>query len=63
MRTANKLEAPAALIRGNDELAGDMVVCKNLSASEQLEIAIDDLPAHLQSILDTRFTGTAHAEE
>jgi histidyl-tRNA synthetase len=63
MRTANKLEAAAALIRGDNELARDMVVCKNLSASKQLEVAIDDLPAHLQSILDARFNALPHAEE
>jgi len=51
MRTANKVNATVAIIRGEDELARNIVNCKNLAASEQHEIAVDELPDKLNEIL------------
>ncbi len=43
LRTANKLNARRTYILGEDELARNVIVCKDMESSEQKEIAIDDL--------------------
>jgi histidyl-tRNA synthetase len=43
MQRANKLNARAAIILGDDELAKSVVQLKNLDSGEQREVALDRL--------------------
>ncbi len=43
MRTANRISARVALISGDDELAEQRVLCRDMSSSEQESVAIADV--------------------
>ncbi len=47
LRAANRLNAPGALILGDDEIARNIAVFKNFSDSSQCEISIDDAAGFL----------------
>jgi histidyl-tRNA synthetase len=47
MARANKANARAALILGEDELARGAVAVRDLDSGEQVEVALDGLDAHL----------------
>ncbi len=48
MQRANKLNARAAIILGDDELARGVVQLKDLDSGVQREVAIDALAAELR---------------
>lgn len=51
MRAANRLSARFAVIRGDQELDNGMMVCKNMSNSEQSEIPVGDLVEFISNAL------------
>jgi len=51
MRAANKHDARFALIRGDNELARDNIVCKNMADAEQQEIPLAELPDRIGRLL------------
>jgi len=51
LRAANRVGAKFAIIRGDDELAGDMVLCKDMNNSKQFELPVDQLLPKLREIL------------
>jgi histidyl-tRNA synthetase len=50
MKRANKLNARAAVLIGEDELARNCCTLRNLDAGEQQEVALDDLASALTSL-------------
>lgn len=50
MKRANKLNARAAVLIGEDELARNCCTLRNLDAGEQQEVALDDLASALMSL-------------
>ncbi|MEH6545702.1 MAG: histidine--tRNA ligase [Sneathiella sp.] len=50
MKRANKLNARAAILIGEDELARNCCTLRNLDAGEQQEVALDDLASALTSL-------------
>ena len=48
MRSANRLNAALVIIRGDDEVAKNIVICKNMADGIQSEIPLDKLAAYLQ---------------
>lgn len=50
MRSANRLDARFALIRGEEELDKKILLCKDMATGEQKEIAEDGLPEFFNSI-------------
>jgi histidyl-tRNA synthetase len=51
MKVANRSGAPYALILGDDELAREAAVLRNMAASEQEDIPLKDLVQNLKSLL------------
>ena len=49
MKAANRVQAQYVLIFGDDEVARDQVVLRNMATSEQKEIAISDITTILQT--------------
>lgn len=49
MRNANKVDARYTLILGEDELKREVVVCKNMESSEQVDFPLAEVVAHLRS--------------
>ncbi len=50
MRSANRLAAKFAIIRGDNELSKGVVVLKNMADGSQSELPADSLIAHLQTL-------------
>ncbi|USG60696.1 histidine--tRNA ligase [Sneathiella marina] len=50
MKRANKLNARAAILIGEDELARNCCMLRNLDAGEQQEVALDDLASALMKL-------------
>ena len=51
MQRANKLNARAAIILGDDELAKGVVQLKDLDSGEQREVALDTLVDALKAMI------------
>ena len=54
LRTANRLSAVAAIIRGDTELEKGTALCRNLLTSEQAEVALTDIPGIVGKIFTER---------
>jgi histidyl-tRNA synthetase len=52
LRRANRINAFAAILLGDDELARGAVTLRNLASGEQSEVPLAELPARLQSLAD-----------
>ncbi|MEG1980578.1 MAG: His/Gly/Thr/Pro-type tRNA ligase C-terminal domain-containing protein, partial [Victivallaceae bacterium] len=48
MRSANRLDAAVVIIRGDDEVTKNIVICKNMADGTQSEIAMDKLADYLK---------------
>nr|MCS5605918.1 His/Gly/Thr/Pro-type tRNA ligase C-terminal domain-containing protein [Alphaproteobacteria bacterium] len=48
LKRANKLNARAALILGENEIAKKIITLRNLDDGRQVDVALDDLTAHLK---------------
>jgi histidyl-tRNA synthetase len=51
LKWANKLAARAAVIVGEAELTRGTAVVRDLDQGEQQEVALDQLPVHLETLL------------
>lgn len=51
MARANKIEAKAALILGDDEIAAGTVALRNLDSGEQISVPLDDVGRSLSALL------------
>ncbi len=51
MRAANKVNAPYTMILGESELQQGVILCKNMTTSEQVELPIPEAPANLAARL------------
>ena len=52
MRRANRINAFAAILLGDDELARGAATLRNLGSGEQSEVPLAELPARLQALAD-----------
>ena len=52
LRRANRINAFAAILLGEDELARGVASLRNLGSGEQTEVALAELPARLKALAD-----------
>src|SRR6516162_7780044 len=52
LRRANRIDAYAAILLGEDELARGVASLRNLGSGEQTEVALAELPARLKALAD-----------